>query len=77
MAENVLNVLDTTPTPSQFLNLLVTGVPVVIGENTVQYLKNEYSVRNQTGEKIFNRLPNAMSFWELTQFLGIESEDIK
>ena len=67
-----IKVLDDLPAPSQLLNLLTGGFALSIGGNIVRYTKNEYSITNSDGDKIFSRNPNAMSFWELCQELGIE-----
>ncbi len=69
MAENEQ---DNLPTPSEFLNMIVKGEPLDIGGNIVKYSKNEYTVTDIGGNIVFRRIPNAMSFWELVNFLGIE-----
>lgn len=80
MAENTQNqdvqVIENTPTPSEFLNLVLRGKPLNIGGNIVQYKKDEYTVMDSGGNCVFRRIPNAMSFWELCQFIGLEKENI-
>lgn len=68
--------LSVLPTPSTFLNLLISGKILKIGGNIVRYSKSEYSIVDSDGKKIFSRIPNAMSFWELCLELGIEEKTL-
>ena len=75
MAENEQDLTtktDDASSPSRFLNMLIGGNPVYIKNYIVIYTKNEYSVIDHTGKKVFSAIPNAMSFWSLCDFLGFE-----
>ena len=75
MTENEQEVLviNHSPTPSEFLNLVLRGKPLNIGGKIVQYKKDEYTIIDD-GNLVFRRIPNAMSFWEVCQFLELGEE---
>jgi hypothetical protein len=61
-----------TITPSQILGTLMENGEIKLGDKKVFYTKFEYRVEDKDGNVLFSKVPSAISFWEMMDYLGLD-----